>query len=249
MRRRPSRERRQREPRRSAWRRQLDSFGGLLVVGPAAAAVLAVAALIVLGRPGGGANETPYVPIERLQVNGRVEGAAEAPVRIIEFSDFQCPFCRRFTLETAPALRAEFVETGIASIEYWHFAFLGRESTRAAEAAECAGEQGMFWDYHDVLFLRQGAENAGVFSSANLKRFARELVATGDRSTRGLDTALFDECLDSGRQRGSVELQTAEAGAAGISSTPSFLINGQLLRGAQPIEVWREIIEQLRDGG
>ncbi|MDP6604854.1 MAG: thioredoxin domain-containing protein [Dehalococcoidia bacterium] len=228
-------------PQRAGWRRQIDSFGGPLVLGSVAAAVVGVVALIVIGSRGGGVNETPYVPIERSVVAGRVEGAADAPVRIIEFSDFQCPFCRQFMLETAPALRAEFVETGIASIEYFHFAFLGEESTRAAEAAECAAEQGRFWDYHDLLFLRQGAENAGVFSKGNLKRFARELA--------GFDTAAFDGCLDAGRYRADVELRAAEARAAGISSTPSFVVNGQLVRGALPIESWREIIEQIRDGG
>ena len=76
----------------------------------------------------------------------------DALVTIIEFSDFQCPFCGRYTRETAPGLRAEFVDTGIASIEYRHLAILGPESQRAAEAAECALEQGFFWEYHDILF-------------------------------------------------------------------------------------------------
>lgn len=169
---------------------------------------------------------------------------AGAPVRIIELSDFQCPFCRRFTLETAPVLRAEYVETGIATMEYQHFAFLGEESVRAAEAAECALEQGAFWDYHDLLFLRQGGENEGDFSDQRLKRFARELAD----AKPGFDVGAFDGCLDSGRMRVEVEAQTAGARAAGISTTPSFVINGILVTGAQPIEVFRQAIELARSG-
>lgn len=73
-------------------------------------------------------------------------------------------------------MREQFVETGIVTIEYRHLVILGEESQRAAEAAECAGTQGAFWEFHDLLFLRQGAEHSGTFSSANLKRFARELA-------------------------------------------------------------------------
>ncbi|HJM88416.1 MAG TPA: thioredoxin domain-containing protein [Dehalococcoidia bacterium] len=236
--------RRRGDRERAGWRIFVDSIGGFLTVGWIAGAVVVVAALIAFSGSDGELSETPYVPVVRSDIDGRVEGVPGAPVRIIELSDFQCPFCRRFTLETVPTLRAEYVETGIATMEYQHFAFLGEESVRAAEAAECALEQGAFWDYHDLLFLRQGGENEGDFSDGHLKRFARELAD----AKPGFDVGAFDECLDSGRMRVEVEAQTGGARASGISTTPSFVINGILVTGAQPIEVFRQAIELARSG-
>jgi protein-disulfide isomerase len=132
----------------------------------------------------------------------------------------------------------EFVNTGIASIEFRHFAFLGPDSVRAAEAAECAADQNRFWEYHDILFLRQGAENTGVYSTANLKSFAREVADAHE----GFDLGAFDSCVDSGAKRAAVEEMTRQADALGIQSTPSFLVNGTPLSGAQPIENFRAAI-------
>ena len=181
---------------------------------------------------------------ERSQTEGRVAGDPDAPVRIVSYEDFQCSFCRQFNEDTA-ALLEEFVETGIASIEYRHLAFLGDESVRAAEASECAADQELFWDYHDILFLRQGAENDGVFATGNLKDFARELAEA--RPERDFDLDAFDSCLDSGVKEPLVNLATSEASSffqslTGRVSTPSFLINGQPLQGALSIEVFREAI-------
>lgn len=221
------------------WRQTIDSWGGLTVIGSLAAAVVVIGVLVVVNLPGSSVGDDEWDPIERTLVDGRVEGDPSAPVRIIEFSDFQCPFCQRFTLETAPQVLEEFIETGVASLEYRHFSFLGPESFAAAEAAECANDQGRFWDYHDLLFLRQGAENRGVFSSGNLKDFARELQA--EYSDFDLDE--FDQCLDSGRMRPLVEEMTNEASTLGVRSTPSFLINGQLVSGALDFETFKTTIE------
>lgn len=226
------------------WRRTLDSWGGLPVVGSIAVSLIVVAVLVWVNRPGASTNTEPYEPVARSVVNGRVEGDPNAPVKIIEFSDFQCPFCRRFTLETAPLLVQEFVETGIASIEYRHMAFLGPESVQAAEAAECAADQNRFWDYHDVLFLRQGQENAGVYSEANLKKYAREVADAHD----DFDVGAFESCLVSGEKRAAVEAMTAQAGELGIRSTPSFLVNGQPISGAQGIDVFRQVIQAAQAG-
>lgn len=232
------------KPSKPAWRQALDSWGGLPVVGSIAVSLLVVAVLVWVNRPGASTNTDPYEPVARSIVNGRVEGDPNAPVKIIEFSDFQCPFCRRFTLETAPLLVQEFVETGIASIEYRHMAFLGPESVRAAEAAECAADQNRFWDFHDILFLRQGAENDGVYSDANLKKYAREVADAHD----DFDVNAFDSCLASGEKRAAVEEMTRQANALGVQSTPSFLVNGQPISGAQPIEVFRQVIQAAQAG-
>lgn len=251
----PGDQQRRRGPGRSGWRATIDSFGGPLTIGSIGAVLLVVALLIVFNRPGSdGGSGAPYEPIVRTQVVGRVEGDPDAPIRIIAFEDFQCPFCGRFNAQTAPLLRSEFVDTGIASVEYRHMAFLGAESLRAAEAAECALEQGFFWEYHDILLQKQppdGRENVGAYSNRNLKRYAEEMAAAWLELApeREFDVGAFDACLDSGRMRAEVELQTAQARAVGVRSTPSFLINGRGVIGAQPIDVFRRVIAEIRDGG
>jgi len=117
---------------------------------------------------------------------------------------------------------------------YLHMAFLGPESQWAAEASECAADQDAFWDYHDLLYNRQAGENRGAFDKDNLKQFAAEL---------GLDTQAFNECMDSGKYASLVQTETAMAQSLGVRGTPAFLVNGQPLVGAQPFEVFEQIIE------
>ena len=114
-----------------------------------------------------------------------------------------------------PQLVSEFVEPGIVRFEFHDYAFRGPEAVRAAEAAACAADQGAFWRYHDTLFLNQSGPNS--FTDARLKQMAETL---------GLDTAAFNQCLDSGEKRAGVEASIAEAQAQGIDSTPTILING-----------------------
>ena len=227
-------------PPKAGWRATIDSWGGLTVIGSLAAALLVVVAVVVLvNQPGSSMGDEEWVSTERSIVSGRIEGDPSAPVRIIEFSDFQCPFCQRFTFQTAPLIHEEFIETGIASLEYRHFSFLGAESFAAAEASECAAEQNRFWDYHDILFLRQGAENSGVFSTGNLKDFARELQ---DEYT-DFDLGAFDQCLDSGRMRSVVQQMTDEAPQLGVNSTPTLMINGRIVGAEEGIDGYRAAIQ------
>ena len=229
---------------RPRWRELIDSWGGVTVVSSILGSIVVVSVLVYLNRPGSTANDAVYEPVVRTAVAGKSWGSPDAPVKVIEFADFQCPFCGRFQRDTEPALAEEFIDRGVVQVTFHNFAFLGIESSRAAEAAECAADQNRFWDYHDLLFLRQGAENAGVFSSAHLKEFARELQSAFP------DFALdaFDSCVASGRKRAVVEQETMQARGAGIAQTPSFLVNGQLLTGAQTIDVFRQVIEQARAG-
>jgi protein-disulfide isomerase len=118
-----------------------------------------------------------------------------------------------------------------------HFAFLGDESQWAAEASECAADQGedKFWEYHDKLFASQNGENQGAFIKDNLKKFAADL---------GLDTAKFDECLDSGKYTALVQEESQFISSLGVQSTPSFIVNGQPLVGALPFESFKEVIDK-----
>ena len=119
---------------------------------------------------------------------------------------------------------------------YVHFAFLGAESQWAGEASECAADQNAFWEYHDFLFDSQNGENRGAFNKDNLKAFAIQL---------GLDAQAFNECLDSGKYTGIVQQETAWAQSLGVQSTPTFVLNGQGVVGAQPFEVFQQAIEAL----
>lgn len=226
-------------PPKSGLRQTIDSWGGFTVIGSLGAALVVVVILVVVNLPGSSVGDGEWTPVERTQVSGRVEGSPTAPVRIIEFADFQCPFCRDFAEEIEPTLLDEYIETGKASLEYQYFAFIGPESTGAAAAAECASDQGRFWDYHDILYLRQGDENRGAFSSGNLKDFARELQAVfGD-----FDLDEFDQCVDSDRHKAEVESMRADAAALGISSTPSFLINGVPFSNSSDVQTFRTALD------
>jgi protein-disulfide isomerase len=113
-------------------------------------------------------------------------------------------------------------------------AILGEESQWAAEASECASEQNKFWEYHDKLFDSQNGENQGAFSKDNLKKFAAEL---------GLDTTQFNQCLDSSKYALEVQEQTQSGQQLGVSSTPTFVINGVPVVGAQNFTAFQQIIE------
>ncbi len=127
-----------------------------------------------------------------------------------------------------------YVKTGKVRFGYLHYAFLGPESQWAAEASECAAEQGAFWPYHDRLYERQSGENRGAFSQDNLKRFAAEL---------GLNGQTFNTCLDSGKYAATVRTDTEVGETLGVKATPAFLVNGRPLVGALPFETFRQAIE------
>lgn len=163
------------------------------------------------------------------------KGNADAPVTILVFADFQCPYCGRFQMDTEPQIEAKYLQAGLVRIGYQHFAFLGDESQWAAEASECADDQQAFWPYHDKLFAGQNGENRGAFSKDNLKKFAADL---------GLDAAAFGQCLDSGKYSTLVTNQTSALQQLGVSSTPTFLVNGQPIVGAEPFASFQQLIEQ-----
>lgn len=117
---------------------------------------------------------------------------------------------------------------------YWNYAFLGEESVWAAEAAECAADQQKYWEYHDLLFSSQNGENKGTFSKENLKKLAGGL---------GMDTEVFGSCLDSGKHSELIQSDTSLAQQIGVRSTPSFLVNGRPVIGAQPFTEFQQIID------
>lgn len=164
-----------------------------------------------------------------------VRGNANAPVTIVEYGDFQCPSCGAFARNTEADLIRRYIDTGKAKLVWKNFAWIGNESRLAAQAAACANEQGKFWEYHDQLYANQRGENTGYLSGATLKAFA---------STLALDRATFDPCLDSGRYKALVDRDGSEVRSLGLTGTPTFVINGTRVVGAQPIGVIAGVIEQ-----
>ncbi len=194
------------------------------------------------GLPAGAANNAAPTEgtIDPSQVTIRPAnrlGASSAPVTIVEYSDFQCPFCGKTEREVVSQLRATYVLSQSLAIVYKHAAFLGDESTWAAQAAECAADQDQFWIYHDLLFARQNGENQGTFTKANLLELARESK---------LDMSRFEPCLMNDETLARVQADVSEAESLGVRGTPTFFINGQPLVGAQPLSMFEELIVALR---
>ncbi len=204
----------------------------------------------ILSQVGLGPNGTP----EGSQVNATASPASQthpqskfntmgdpnAPVRIIEYADFQCPFCLRYWQETEPQIIKTYVATGKVYYEYRSVGgFIGPDSALAAEAAYCAGDQNEFWEYHDVLYSNWTGENVGDDSAPKLRQYA---------ATVGLDQNTFNQCLNQGKYVGRVQQDVKNAIADGIHSTPSFLINGKLVEGAQSFDVFQKAIESALKG-
>lgn len=169
-----------------------------------------------------------------------VLGNPEAPVTIVEFSDFQCPFCRRFYLSTLPEIKEKYVKTGKVKFIYRDFPLTSIHDMAKtyAEAGECADDQGKFWAIHDKIFNEQDKQGVGTvtdYTAADVKRWAREL---------GLDGAKFDQCLDSGKYAAEVEKDFSDGEKAGVQGTPATFVNGRLLAGAVPFAQFKVLIEE-----
>ena len=158
----------------------------------------------------------------------RLRGDVDGAVTIVEFADFQCPYC-----QAAEASLKELLEKykGTVRLGFRDFPLrpIHPQAQAAAEAARCAGDQGKFWEYHDLLFANQATLGVDAF-----KEHAQ---------AAGMDAERFEACLKSGRFRSSIENDLQSGIAAGVSGTPAFYINGTLLSGAQPVSAFEKIIE------
>jgi protein-disulfide isomerase len=189
-----------------------------------------------------GAPSAPAGPVRASLGDVPVLGRPDAPVTLVEFSDYQCPFCQRFFLATLPALKKDYIDAGKVRYVFRDFPLdqIHPQARKAAEAAHCAGEQGKYWEMHDVLFGNQQA-----LQPPQLSDHARAL---------GLDGARFDQCLTSGTHAARVSQGLTDGQAAGVQGTPGFVVakttpgdsvEGALVVGAQPIDVFRRLIDQL----
>jgi protein-disulfide isomerase/copper chaperone CopZ len=176
-------------------------------------------------------NTQPTIQTFEITTKDHVKGDFNAPITLVEFSDFECPFCARH-YPTLNRILDEY--KGKVRLVYKHFPLssIHPNAQKAAEASECAAEQGKFWEYHDKLFENQRSG----FSVEKFKQWAKEL---------GLDTTKFNDCLDSGKYAQKVKDDFQEGLQKGVSGTPSVFVNGELIVGAVPYEVLKQKIDSL----
>ncbi len=175
--------------------------------------------------------EVPAIAQFDITKNDHIRGDFNAPITLVEFSDFECPFCARHN-PTLIKILDDY--KGKVRLVYKHFP-LGFHSNaqKAAEASECASEQGKFWEYHDKLF--ENLATSG-YSLVNFKQWAKDL---------GLNSKKFDDCLDSGKFAQKVQADFQEGSQKGVNGTPATFVNGQFVSGALPYDSFKQIIDSL----
>src|SRR3989338_8519961 len=168
-------------------------------------------------------------------------GKKDAPITIIEFSDYQCPFCRKFWQDTLPSIKKDYIDTGKVKLVYRDFPLSFHPmAIPSAQAANCAREKGgdsAYFKMHDKIFEEQNKLDGGTvqstvqFTTQDIKKWAKDI---------GYD---ITACMDSGKYRDEVQKDFDEGGASGVQGTPGFFVNGQLISGAQPYQVFKQLID------
>lgn len=167
-------------------------------------------------------------------------GSPDAPITIVEYTDYQCPFCSRHFAQTLPQLKAQYVDTGLVRYVFKDFPLtsIHPQAVLAAEAARCAGEQDAYLEMHDALFANQNAWNGRQDAATLFTTYAEQL---------GLESTSFRECLESGRYQSAVEADLNEGIAFGVRGTPTFFINGNIFVGAQPFEAFVQMLTAVQN--
>jgi protein-disulfide isomerase len=198
---------------------------------------------VVAAQPTAGATPTPG-PVDVSVDDDPSLGPADAPVTIVEFSDFQCPYCARFQSDTLPQILSNYGDRVRFVYRDFPLVSIHQYALKAAEAADCANEQGQYWPYHDLLFKNQSA-----LDDASLKGYAASL---------GLDTGVFNQCLDTDKYRSEIQKDEQDGIAAGVQGTPAFaigvskgqLVHASLIFGAYPYPTFQAHIEAaLKEAG
>ncbi len=177
-----------------------------------------------------------------LSMASPVQGSQDAKVTIIEFGDYQCPKCFSWFTKEKPIIESQYIATGKANLYFVDIPFIGPDSDSAALASYCADEQGKYWEYHSKIYTNQGGIQSGWASSENLKKFASDL---------GLNTAKFNQCLDSFKYSERVNHNKQVAISSGVQGTPTFLIVGadgktEKISGPQPASIFSTVIDQMQ---
>ena len=170
---------------------------------------------------------------------GYLMGKVDAPVKIIEYADFECPACAGFATITEPDVRAKIIEPGLASITYYDFPLtMHRNTLAASNAAACADEQGKFWPMHDRLFQAQDEWNGEATDRPKpfLQRYATEV---------GVDVAKWESCYDARKYQSRISANFADGLKRGVNSTPSFIIGTKLYRGVRGYDEMKAIVDSV----
>jgi|SRR3989344_1885 len=186
----------------------------------------------------GGAGAKPSNKVDvGVGAEDHVLGNPDAKIAIVEFSDFQCPFCRSFWSGALVQIKKEYIDTGKAKFVYKHYPLDFHPGARpAAEASECAGDQNKFWEFHDKAFEEQAKLGQGTvqFGNPEIVKWALAI---------GLNMTKFNECFNSGKYSQRVSDDFAYGAQVGVSGTPTTFINGQSIVGAQPFATFKAIID------
>lgn len=228
------------------WRRAGASPPSVLVPAAVLAAVALLLAAGLLGRSGAspsdaaltappGAGESQPDLARRVAGDPRALGDVDAPVVMVMWSDFQCPFCGRFARDTQPQLVERYVDTGTLRIEWQDFPYIGPESLPAAIAGRAAAAQGRFWEFGEAVYQEERRPRSQDFDAAHLRAYADQAK---------LDLARYDAAVAGQEEGEQVRAELAEATMLGVTGTPAFLINGEPVIGAQSLESFVAVIEQ-----
>lgn len=180
-----------------------------------------------------GAGDTPSI----IKVVDRKEAPriGGGQLEIVEFSDFQCPFCQQFFNGAYKDIKTKYIDTNKVKFIFRHYPLsFHKNAGISAEAAECANRQGKFWEYHDLLFAKAKPDGAGL-NLADLKQYAKDLK---------LDTNKFNSCLDNGETKDAVKKDFEEGQRSGVNGTPTIFVGGVKLVGAQPFTNFEKAIEE-----
>jgi protein-disulfide isomerase len=231
-----------RQARREQIRRK-ESRGRLIGIALISIGAIFIAFLIIYPNFKPAAAITTPPTVARPNVKFNAAGNPDAPIRIDEYSDFQCPYCANFYKDTEPKLMETLVADGTVYFVYNTFGeFIGPESASAAEAAYCAGDQEKFWEMHDIILSNQAGENQGGFADRKLIAFAENL---------GLDMNKFESCFNANTYKDTITQDGQDGRAGGVQATPSFVmsytVNGEvktkLIEGAQSIDGFKTEVE------
>ena len=202
------------------------------------AAILVSGALVATRQGGGEALIGSSIKAGDLVENDAILGDKNAKVTVVEFSDFQCPFCRQFWAQTFPQLKKDYIDAGKVKFVYRDFPLssIHPSAEISAEATQCANDQGKYWEMNNKIFGEEEKLGTGTvqFGVSDLKKWAGQI---------GLDVNNFNSCLDSGKYKSEVAKDLADGQAAGVEGTPTFFINGKALVGALPYTDFKQAID------
>lgn len=225
------------------------SLGGILLPVLAILVAVGVLAWVLAGAAGGGSNAPAQVHKDAKNPNDQAKvdieprlddddpmamGDVDAPVVLIDYSDFQCPFCGKFARDTAPELVKKYVDKGVLRIEWRDFPYLGDDSWKGARAGRAAADQDKFWEFHDAMYADPPKTNSGEMTDKFLRGIADDV---------GMDVQQFTDDMKSDKYKSKIQADFDEGQSIGVSAAPTFFINGTPIMGAQALPAFTDVID------